>query len=75
MLTNQNKLHALLKLKNPSAKERDDILKIIRTGKHDLPDCVFEQAFTLLKHGQHSENSKSAEMQSSTTPATSSSPD
>lgn len=49
MLSSQSRLHTLLKLKNPSSKERDEILKLLRTGKYDLPECVFEQAFSLLK--------------------------
>jgi hypothetical protein len=27
-------------------------------GRYDLPECTFEQAYTLLKHGNASENSK-----------------
>jgi hypothetical protein len=49
MLSNQSRLHALLKIKKPSSKERDEILKLLRTGKYDLPECAFEQAFSLLK--------------------------
>lgn len=37
MLNNQAKLHTLLKIKQPSPQQRDEILKILRTGKYDLP--------------------------------------
>lgn len=57
MLNNQNKLHSLLKIKDPSPKERDEILKLIRVGRYDLPECVFEQAYALLKHGKETNNS------------------
>lgn len=49
MLTNQSKLHALMRLSKPSSQERDEILRLLRIGKYDLPECAFEQAFTLLK--------------------------
>lgn len=41
MLTNQNKLHQLLRKDSPSNQERQEILKIIRNGKYDLPESVF----------------------------------
>lgn len=49
MLTNQHRLQALLAKDAPSRKEREEILKLIRSGKYDLPETVFENSFTLLK--------------------------
>lgn len=41
MLNNQANLHALLKIKQPSPQQRDEILKLLRQGKYDLPECAF----------------------------------
>ena len=51
MLTNQHRLHALLVKGAPSRKEREEVLKLIRSGKYDLPETVFENSFALLKEG------------------------
>jgi hypothetical protein len=65
MLTNQQRIHHLLTKPNPSRKEREELLKLIRIGRYDLPECVFENAFALLKTGA-SEQSTGAFMQGST---------
>lgn len=49
MLSNQAKLHRLLAKESPSKKEREEVLKLIRSGRYDLPACAFENAFELLK--------------------------
>lgn len=49
MLSNQAKLHHLLAKQAPNKKEREEVLKLIRNGRYDLPACAFENAFELLK--------------------------
>ena len=56
MLTNQHRLHELLAKDSPSRKEREEILKLIRSGKYDLPETVFENSFTLLKEGSSNQS-------------------
>ena len=54
MLTNHHHLHTLLRKSNPSLKEREEILKLIRNGRYDLPECVLENSFRLLKESSSS---------------------
>lgn len=56
MLTSQQKLHSLLRKPSPTAAEREEILKLIRVGRYDLPDCVFESSFQLLKANSSGKN-------------------
>ena len=54
MLANHQHLHTLLRKTNPTRKEREEILKIIRSGRYDLPECVLENSFKLLKESSSS---------------------
>lgn len=72
MLTHQKRLHQLLKTDRPSNEEREEIVKLLRSGRYDLPECVFEHSFALLKNNPHSQQRTPTRTQAITSPMTSS---
>lgn len=55
----QDRLILLLQNKNPSVKEHEEIVRVIREGGHDMPDALFEHAYMAQKKNPRTNQSTS----------------